>query len=125
VSVGKGDWVAMAGWVEEGSELMVQVEVVIGKGSGWVMDVNAPHPIKNKVVAEIEIKNFRKLLKRMIDIPQNAQAIKREPGGNDLNDIGFLRDDLRKTACGNHLRFRTQFLAKAFDHALDHAHITV
>jgi hypothetical protein len=60
VSVGGKVWVMVAGWVEEGSGLIVQVGG--GEGNDWGANVNPPHPINNRAVVEIEIKIFRKWL---------------------------------------------------------------
>ena len=114
---------AVAVSVAEGSGLVVQAGSMTGVGIGW-MNVSIPHPIDVSVTTNIAIIVFRKLLQRMIEIPNNAQTIEREPGGNDLDDIGFLLNDRCQPAGGNDLHAGTKFLAETLDHALDHANIT-
>jgi len=61
VSVGRDVWVVVAGLVEDGSGLVVKVEVG-DVDTGWGSRVNPPQPINNKVVVEIVTRIFRKSL---------------------------------------------------------------
>ena len=67
---------------------------------------------------------FFQSLQRVIEIPQQAQTVEREPGGDDLDNIGLLCDDLCQPAGGDHLHTGSQLLAKTIDHALHHTDIT-
>jgi hypothetical protein len=77
--------------VNDGSNVAVKVGVIVGV-SGTIR-FNPPHAMRNKVRIAIPIHVFRKRLQWMIQIPENAQTVEREPGGNDLDHVGFLGDD--------------------------------
>ncbi len=115
VSEGWGIMVSVevkVGWgvavpVGEGSGLIVQVGSTAGIGAGWMNVVSTLHPIDASAIADIVIIVFCKMLQRMVEVPKDAQTIEREPGGNDLDDIGFLCDNGGKPACGDHFHCGT------------------
>ena len=123
-----GDAVA----VEVGAEVGVWVAGTVAvEGRGEAVEAGTvavtgifPQAVKNKINPNVNVKIFFiNFLEWMIEIPEDVQAIEREPGGDDLNDIGFLCHNFRQPAGGNDFHAGSQFLAKTFDHALDHAHV--
>ena len=123
VCVGKkiGVTVAAGEAVNEGSGVIVHVGVIVGVVG--TIKRSPPHAMRNKASSAIPISRFCKRLQRMIQIPENSQSLEREPGGNDLDYICFLRDDRRKPACCNHLHIIPQLLAESIHHPLYHADI--
>src|SRR5258706_2414559 len=120
VNVGVGE----ANLIEERG-VSVDSGDAVATGSTNVTGV-PPQAVKSKIVPRINVKNFFiKFLKWMMEIPKNAHAIEREQGCDDLNDIGLLRNDLCKTASGDHFHAGSEFFAKTFDHALHHTDISI
>ena len=62
-------------------------------------------------------------LKWMIQIPEDTQAFEGEPGSDDLDDVGLLRDDRGKAPGRNDLHFHPKLFAEPLDHSFHHAHI--
>jgi hypothetical protein len=93
VFVGNKIGVTVAGCiaVDVGSWVAVQVGGTIGV-TGTIR-FNPPQAIRNNASTDIPINVFRKRLQWMIQIPENPQAFEREPRGDDLDHVGFLRDD--------------------------------
>ena len=117
VKVGEGVTVSLG----EGNGVIVQVEVNVAVAVGNNGEAKARPPHARMIGSAVA---RRRTLYRMIDVPQNPQAIECKPRRNDLNRVGFLCNDFCKPACRDHLHRRSEFLAKALHHALDHAHIT-
>ena len=90
VWVGNVIGVSVAGneGVNDGSNFAVKVGVIVGV-SGTI-SFNPPHAMRNKVRIANPIHVFRKRLQWMIQIPENAQTVEREPGCNDLDHVSFL-----------------------------------
>src|SRR5215216_740653 len=124
VSVGVQVTVMVAVSVGEGMGLAVSVGSIARVGEDPERSVNPPHPSDNRVAPVIERKTFCKLLQRMIEIPEDSQAFEREPGRDNLDYIGFLRDYCSKPARCDDLHLRTKLFAETFHHSFHHAHIT-
>src|SRR5215211_2583176 len=121
VCVGNRSGVTVAAGVGDEDGLYVNVGVSVGEAGA--IRLNAPQLMRNKASADIPINDFCKCLQWMIQIPENPQALEREPRRNDLDHVRFLSNDRGKPTCGNHLHIIAQLLAEALYHALDHADI--
>ena len=61
----------------------------------------------------------------MVQLPDHPQAIQRKPGGDKINDLGLVRDDLGESSGGDDLHIASQLRPEPGNHTLDHAHISV
>lgn len=93
VCVGNVIGVSVAGGegVIDESNVAIKVGVIVGV-SGTIKR-SPPHAMRNKLRIAIPIHVFCKRLQWMIQIPENAQTVEREPGSDDLDHVGFLGDD--------------------------------
>src|SRR5258706_537067 len=72
----------------------VHIGEAIAAGCINVMGV-PPQAVKRKINPTVSTKIFFiDFLKRVIEIPENSQAVECEPGRNDLNNISFLGNPL-------------------------------
>ena len=122
VPVAEGVNVSVGEGAGEGVRLDVQVGIAVGV-AGLRMS-SPPQAMRTRARMDIPRRVFGNLLQRMIQVPEDPQALQGEPGRDDLDHIRFLGNDRREPAGGNDFHVIPQLLTEAVDHPLHHADVT-
>jgi hypothetical protein len=59
----------------------------------------------------------------LIEFPNDAQAVQRKPGRDDVDHVSLFSDDFGQPACSDDFHVASQLGPKSCYHTLDHAHV--